>query len=102
MSLVKDSSVIKKALLIRLKELYPSNVGFGFRNASIINDAKERGFKIAPEQLSRYFSNSPKNALSEVQIVWLCIRYGINLKLEVTSSKFEEVEALNKLKVIFG
>lgn len=103
MSLVKDSKVLKKHLLDRLKELYPSNVGFGFKNSVVVLDASERRFKIAPEQLSRYFSDKPqKNTLSESQIIWLAVRYGINIQLLITSPKFDEAESLKKLKLIFG
>lgn len=103
MSLVKDSKVLKKHIHDRLKELYPSNVGFGFKNSAVVLDASERRFKIAPEQLSRYFSDKPqKNTLSEAQIIWLAVRYGINIQLLVTSPKFDEAEAIKKLKLIFG
>lgn len=103
MSLVKDSKVLKKHLHERLKELYPSNVGFGFKNSAVVLDATERKFKIAPEQLSRYFSDKPqKNTLSENQVIWLAIRYGISIDLRIISPKFEEAEALKKLKLIFG
>lgn len=103
MSLVKDSKVLKKHLHDRLKKLYPSNVGYGFKNSAVVLDATERKFKIAPEQLSRYFSDKPqKNTLSEAQIIWLAIRYGINFQLIITSPEFNEAEALKLLKKIFG
>lgn len=103
MSLVKDNKIIKKHLLNRLRELYPSNVGFGFKNSAVVQDASERNFKIAPEQLSRYFSDKPqKNTLSEVQVLWLTVRYGIDVNLVITAPKFDEAQALNKLKLIFG
>jgi len=103
MSLVKDSKVLKEHLLKRLREQYPSNVGFQFKNSLVVQDAKERGFKIEAGQLSRYFSDKPQqNKLSEAQIIWLAIRYGIGFQLVITSPKFDEAEALKKLKLIFG
>ena len=102
MSLVKDSVLVRNKLHDRLKELYPTNLGYGFKNAEVIKDATERSFKIAPEQLSRYFGDKPKNGLSESQIIWLCIRYGITIKLQVDKPHFNELEALKKLKLIFG
>lgn len=103
MSLVKESKVLKKHIHERLKELYPSNVGFGFKNSAVVLDASERRFKIAPEQLSRYFSDKPqKNTLSENQVIWLAIRYGIKFELLVDKPPFDEAEALKKLKLIFG
>ena len=102
MSIVKESTTLKKALLDRLKELYPSNNG-GYKGALVIQDALERKFKIAPEQLSRYFSEkAQKNTLSENQILWLSIRYGIDVRLKVEVTKFDEANALHKLKLIFG
>ena len=83
MSVIKDSIFLKEELLKRLKELYPSNVGFGFGNSLVVKDALERGVKIAPEQLSRYFGKGQKNTLSEQQIVWLSIRYGIPVSLTI-------------------
>lgn len=104
MSLVKDSKVLKKHIHDRLKELYPSNAESGFKNSSVIKDAKERGFKIDAGQISRYFNGKPdqQNKLSENQVIWLAIRYGINIQLVVNSPKFNEAEALIKLKQIFG
>lgn len=104
MSLVKDSKVLKKHIHDRLKELYPSNSESGFKNSSVIKDAKERGFKIDAGQISRYFNDKSdqQNKLSENQVLWIAIRYGIDIKLVINSPKFDEAEALKKLKLIFG
>ena len=104
MSLVKDSKVLKKHIHDRLKELYPSNAESGFKNSSVIKDAKERGFKIDAGQISRYFNGKAdqQNKLSENQVIWLAIRYGIHFELLIDKPKFNEAEALNKLKQIFG
>lgn len=119
MSLIKDSSVLKEALLKRLKELYPTNVGYGFRNNVVVKDANERDFKIAAEQLSRYFSDkTTKNSLSEAQIQWLCVRYGIpvfltvgvpvvmekdsKLVIENVIPKFNEGNSLERLKKVYN
>lgn len=115
MSIIKDSPKLKEELLKRLKELYPSNIGFGFKNNLIIKDAKERGIKIAAEQLSRYFSDKPqKNTLSEEQIIWLSFRYGITIQLAIgvpvvkdngvvfEVPKFDEAKALHILNILYG
>lgn len=96
--------MLKAHILNRLKELYPSNVGFGFKNSSVIKDAQERGFKIDAGQISRYFNDKPdqQNKLSENQVLWIAIRYGIDIKLSVSSNKFNEADSLKKLKLIFG
>lgn len=101
MSIVKDSSALRDALEKRLIELYPNN-GNGFKQNLVIKDAEERGFKIAAAPLSKYFKGIDKGSLSEIQIVWLALRYGIDLLLRVNAKPFNEVEALNKLKIIFG
>jgi len=115
MSVIKENKEIKEALLKRLKELYPSNIGFGFKNSMVVKDAEERGVKIAAEQISRYFSpKQQKNTLSEEQIIWLCFRYGITIRINIGEPvvrdgklyfevpKFDELKALQDLKRIYG
>lgn len=115
MSVIKESKEINSALLKRLKELYPSNIGFGFKNAVVVKDAAERGVKIDAGQLSRYFSpKRQKNTLSEEQIIWLCFRYGIFIRVTVGEPvvregklyyevpRFDEARALNNLKLLYG
>lgn len=114
MGLVKDSSVLKEALKQRLSSLYPSNSKVGIKMAEIVKDSEERGFNLSSDLLSRYFSNKPqKSTMSEIQLIWLAIRYGIPIQLSIgnpeiiegkvkyTIPKFNESEALKKLKAIF-
>ena len=101
MSIVKNSSKLRKELHGRLKEIYPSDKGFRFKNSEVVRDAEERGFKITPEVLSRYISGKG-NGLSEAQIIWLSIRYSINISLVIESTKYDELKALKNLKLIFG
>ena len=101
MSLVKDSKVLRDALEKRLIELYPNN-GDGFIQSLVIKDAEERGFKIAAAPLSKYFKGIDKGGLSETQIIYLAIRYGIGVTLKIEYGKFDERAALKKLKTIFG
>jgi outer membrane lipoprotein-sorting protein len=116
MSVIKDSERLKEELLKRLKYLYPTNVGYGFKNSLVVKDAEERGVKIAAEQLSRYFSTKPqKNTLSENQITWLAFRYGIPLQLSIgvlvikedgrptfEIPPYDEAKALQMLKTLYG
>lgn len=115
MSVIKDNKEIKEALLNRLKHLYPSNIGFGFKNSMVVKDAQERGVKIAAESISRYFSpKQQKNTLSEEQLIWLCFRYGITIRVNVGEPvvrdgklyfevpRFDEAKALHNLKLIYG
>ena len=102
MSIVKESSAIRTALNKRLIHLYPNSNSDSFKHSLVIKDAEERGYKIAASSLSKYFKGIDSGSLSENQIVWLCIRYGIDLVLRVQDKPFNEVDALNKLKLIFG
>ena len=104
MSIIKDSDTLKQALLTRLKELYPTNLGYGFKNSSVVKDALERGIKIEAGQLSRYFGKSRKNVLSEDQLIWLSYRYGISIQLSIgtpiikDNKIYFEVEKFNEAK----
>lgn len=114
MSIVKDSDRLKEELLKRLKELYPTNVGYGFKNSAVVKDAQERGVKIEAGQLSRYFGKGKKNILSEDQIIWLSFRYGINIQLAIgvpivkdgkivfEVPRFSEAKSLQILKLLYG
>ena len=115
MSIVKDSSKIKQALLKRLQEVYPSDKGQGYVGAKVIQDASERNFKITAGCLSRYFANKTnKSILSEEQIIWLCVRYGLpiqlivgkivmdNNKIGIEIPRYNESESLKLLKQIFN
>ncbi len=116
MSIVKDSAKIKETLLARLKEIYPSEKGQGYQGNKVILDASERGFKITAGCLSRYFAGkTDKSILSEEQVIFLCVRYGIPIQLVVGKivsdkdgkistviPKYDELAALKMLKLIFN
>lgn len=114
MSIIKDSDTLKQALLTRLKDLYPTNLGYGFKNSAVVKDALERGVKIEAGQLSRYFGKSKKNVLSEDQLIWLCFRFGIPIQLSIgvplikegkivfEIPRFDEAKALKMLKLLYG
>lgn len=115
MSIVKDSVKIKQALLKRLCEIYPSEKGQGYVGSKVIQDAKERNFTITAGCLSRYFaSKTTKSILSEEQIIWLCVRYGLPVqlivgkvvvnegKIGIEVPKYNESNSLKMLKQIFN
>ena len=95
--IVKSSSVIRNSLRERLDELELSLHG-------ISKDAKERGRPIAVSSLSRYFNHGAyvKSSLSQESILWLCIRYGIDIGLHIKKPDYEETKAISKLKRIFN
>lgn len=98
--IVKSSGVIRSALQERFKEL-----GISLRGAS--RDANERGKSIDVSSLSRYFKHGEKNAyvpsgLSQENVLWLCFRYNITVKLIIKVLPYNEDQALKTLKQIFG
>lgn len=107
MDLIKESKAIHNSLLKRWKELEK-------KNADIIHDAEERGMTLTKSQMSTYVNKGV--GLTQVQIIWLCLRYQIPILLQVGSpeiiggeikyviQKFDEIEAiknLNKHKELF-
>lgn len=113
MSIVKDSITLREMLVMRFKEIYPSDK-YEFNQSQVIKDAEERGFKIASSALSRYLKGDKKNSsLSETQIVWLALRYGVPISLQVglrvvedntvkfVLPRYNESEAIKKLKMVF-
>ena len=99
---------IKKALKSRWEEL-------SLKNRDIINDANERypQLKITPDRLSKWLNNKDKSLLSETQIIYLCIRWHVPIslnigeptikdgKLEYVIPNYNELSALEKLKIVF-
>lgn len=110
MSIVKESKVLRENLETRLKELYPSNSGDGFKQSEVIKDAAERNFKIAPSALSKYFKGVESGSLSEAQVKWLAVRYYIPInfyvgvpvveegRVTLKTPKYNELQALINLK----
>jgi len=75
-SIVKSSINIKSQLSDRLTELKLSMT-------AVSKDALLHKQKISVSSLSKYFSNSYANNLTEENIIWLCFRYGIYITLNV-------------------
>ena len=106
-SIIKESRIIREVLLKRIKEL-------DLTWLDIERDAQLNGFKVANSSLSKYFSASKSNNLSEEAIVWLCTRYGIPIsvfvgiasvkadgKVAVKFAPYNETTCLNNLKAKF-
>lgn len=78
--LIKNNSKIRELLEDRL-------LSMGFTQKNIIDDAAGFDMRIDPAALSRYFKNEKKDsnrtALTQSQIIWLCSRYCIDVKVEV-------------------
>ncbi len=107
-SLIKDSKTIHASILKRIEQLK-------LKQSDIIKDAAKYDITIQSSSLSKYLDHgNVKGGLGEETIIWLCIRYGIDIflmvgtgkivdgKLKIELSEYNETKALAKLKVIFG
>jgi hypothetical protein len=76
-SLVKNSSKIRITLKDRFSELE-------LTLSDIVKDARSKGLNFTISSLSKFLKHgNMKSTLAEEYIVWLCIRYGIQLTLLV-------------------
>lgn len=107
-SLVKDSSNIRNTLLKRWEELK-------LTPGQILLDARLKGMKFNFAQLSKYMNHgNVQNSLTEESIIWLCIRYGISIKLlvgrptldgtklKMVIEPYNEKQCLDNLKLHFN
>ena len=95
--IVKSSSKIKKALTERFKELR-------ITKSDIVQDAEQRGHPIGLSTLSRYLNKGAyvKSGLSQEHILFLCVRYSIDIKLIINVKDYNKSEAIENLKKYFG
>lgn len=105
MNLANDEQ-LRSIIIGRMKEL-------GYKQSFIINDAEERKFKIDPPRLSKYLKGK-KSGMTEEQVLWLACRLNIDIvlgigrptikegKLTFEVAKYNELEAIKKVKRIFG
>ncbi len=95
-SIIKDSKVIRNFIQQRMKELNLSP-------SQIVKDAQEKGCKIDSASFSKYLHKSDSaGGLSEESILFIAIRWGLFIHLNVSLPEYNEQEALNKLNTIFG
>lgn len=94
------SKTVKEALKTRFKEL---DLLYG----DIISDARERGNKtISMANLSIYFNyDRPMlGGITSTNLMWLCIRYGIDINIDVKwpLKEYDENKCITNLKRLFG
>lgn len=79
--IVKDNDKVRETLNNRFKKLL-------LTNRAITSDANQKGRKFNEASLSRYrnHGNIPGAILTD-DVIWLCDRYNIKLKLIVTKGK---------------
>ncbi len=94
--IIKSSDPIKEALKERFKEL-------SLNYSNISDDSEKQGHKSDISSLSRYLNKDAyvKGGLSQEHIIWLCVRYSINIKLLVKPVPHNEDQAIKNLKKYF-
>lgn len=79
--IVKNSTRIRTLLKARFKEIKRTN-------SEIVEDARLHGRQITGGSLSRFLNKgNVQSTLSQEDIIWLCIRYGIEIQLMVGTPK---------------
>ena len=93
---IQASISIKNKLKERLKEL---NLSYRL----IILDAKKHNISITKSSLSKYLNyDSPvEGCLTQTNIIWLCFRYCIDIRVKSELKEYNEKRALEKLKLFF-
>ncbi len=106
-SIIKDSIRIRTAIAARITELK-------LTAKQVVVDADERGMAFTSASLSKYLNHgNVASTLSEENIVWLCLRYGIPINLFVGKAvmdknkinfvipSYNEKECLTNLEKVF-
>ena len=94
--LVKNNKAINNALKERFKEL-------DLTYQAVSNDSLNFSIKgINRSSLSRYFSNNIKGSLTHEQVVWLCVRYCIELKMKIKVMPYVEAIGKDNVKLLLG
>ena len=91
------SNSLKKVLEERFEEL-------SLTNRDIILDARKNGNKtISASNLSIYFNyNKPMSGgITHTNLVWLCVRYGIDIHVSIKKVDFNNTKCLDNLKKLF-
>lgn len=89
---IKESKKIYKALWGRFNNL-------GLSYSDIVADAAHHDRKFTSSSLSRYykqfdedgnFKEAVKGSLSQEDLIWLCLRYCINISLTVEAAPYDQ------------
>ena len=101
-----ENDFLREQVLKRLAEIH-------WKDADLIKDANERGVKLEASRWTKYKKNKSGQITDEV-LLWICTRIGIDVcvrfgkpvfdgkKITWVIPKFDELEALTKLKQIYG
>jgi hypothetical protein len=88
--IIRSSTKIRITLQQRFSEL-----SLGYNNIS--TDAKKLGMTMSPSNIHRYIEDN-ELSLSQFQILWLCVRWGVDIKFSVSRVEYNKITCLNNLK----
>lgn len=97
LDIVRLNLRVKSALISRFSEE-------ALTNKEICEDARARDYVIQQSALSRYLTNNGivVGSLTQEQILWLCCRYCISLKIDVTKENLTKARSEELLSKFFG
>ena len=97
LDVIRQNHKVKESLISRFDEK-------GLTNKDVCDNAREMGYIIQQSALSRYLHNDRivVGSLTQEQILWLCCRYCISLKLDIASEIYSPVRAKELLTKYFG
>lgn len=96
--IVKSNLDIKQKLLDKITQL-------GLTYSDVVEDAREKhGRRFTLAMLSRYFNMGGQLTctISQQDIIWLCDRYGLDVKVSVINARNSQKSNQQKLKRKYG
>lgn len=101
-----ENEYLRQQVLKRIAEL-------GWKDSFLLNDAAERGMKIAPARWSQYKKNK-SGQITDEMLYWIATRIGIDInlrfgkpvfdgkKIEWTIQPYNELECIKKVNSLKG
>lgn len=103
---LSDNDYLREMILKRLTEL-------DWKDAQLLRDAEERKHPINRSRFSRW-KNKRKGSLNDDDLIWIMerlgIKYNVNFgspvikggKLSYEIDKFDELQAIKRINILFG
>lgn len=96
LDIIANDLLIKKKLLARINEL-------GLTFDQIIQESIKHNIKgITKSSLSVYKNSteSVHGSLTQKAVIYLCLRYGVNIRIIVSTEEYDEQKCLEKLNKV--
>lgn len=83
--------------------LHEKFTDLGLSNRDVINDAAELGYTIHEAAMSKYFRSTRVSSgmLTEKDILFLCVRYGLKIQLDVIDEGMNTEDIATNLRNLF-